>query len=80
MVVQAILGIAVKGFERKLVIDSPAMPVWLDWLKIENLKVGDGAVSLVVQRAAEGPSIGIIERTGDGAETPTGQRLFGTSS
>jgi glycogen debranching enzyme len=65
MIVQAILGIEVKGFERKLVIDSPAMPDWLDWLKIENLKVGDGAVSLIVRRAAEGPSIGIIERTGD---------------
>jgi glycogen debranching enzyme len=65
MIVQAILGIEAKGFERKLVIDSPAMPDWLDWLKIENLKVGDGAVSLIVRRAAEGPSIGIIERTGD---------------
>lgn len=65
MIVQAILGIEVKGFERKLVINSPTMPDWLDWLKIENLKVGDGAVSLIVRRAAEGPSIGIIERTGD---------------
>jgi glycogen debranching enzyme len=65
MIVQAILGIEVKGGERKLVIDSPAMPDWLDWLKIENLKVGDGAVSLIVRRAAQGPSIGIIEHAGD---------------
>jgi len=46
MIVQAMLGIEVKGFERKLVVDSPLMPDWLDWIKIENLKVGDGAISL----------------------------------
>jgi hypothetical protein len=59
------LGIEVMGFERKLVIDSPAMPDWLDWLKIEKLKVGDGEVSLIVRRTSEGTSIGIIERRGN---------------
>jgi hypothetical protein len=52
-------------FERRLVIDSPAMPYWLDWLKIENLKVGDGEVSFIVRRIPEGTSIGIIERRGN---------------
>ena len=65
MIVQAMLGIEVKGFDRKLVIDSPAMPGWLDWLKIGDLKVGDGEVSLMVRRTAEGSSIEIIERRGD---------------
>jgi glycogen debranching enzyme len=65
MIVQAILGIEVMGFERRLVIDSPAMPYWLDWLKIENLKVGDGEVSFIVRRIPEGTSIGIIERRGN---------------
>jgi glycogen debranching enzyme len=64
MIVQAMLGIQVMGFDRKLIIDSPAMPAWLDWLKIENLKVGDGEVSLMVRRAPEGTSVGIIERRG----------------
>jgi glycogen debranching enzyme len=65
MIVQAMLGIEVMGFDHKLVIESPAMPNWLDWIKIENLKVGDGAVSLIVRRTPEGTSIGIIERRGD---------------
>ena len=65
MIVQVILGIEVIDFERKLVIDSPAMPDWLDWLKIEKLKVGDGEVSLMVRRTSEGTSIGIIERRGN---------------
>jgi glycogen debranching enzyme len=65
MIIQAMLGIKTAGFHRKLLIDSPVMPDWLDWLKIENLKVGDGAVSLLVRRAPEGASIGIIETRGD---------------
>jgi hypothetical protein len=65
MILQAMLGIRAFGFDRKLVIDSPAMPDWLDWLKIENLRVGKGAVSLLVRRVPEGASIGIIERLGD---------------
>lgn len=65
MIVQAILGIEVRGFERKLIIDSAEMPKWLDWVKIENLKVGDGEVSLIVRRIPEGPSVGIIERRGN---------------
>ena len=65
MMIQAGLGIEVRGFDRKLILDSPAMPAWLDWLKIENLKVGNGHVSLIVRRSPEGTSIGIIELRGD---------------
>jgi glycogen debranching enzyme len=64
MMLQAMLGIEVMGFDHKLVIDSPAMPDWLDWLKIENLKVGDGAVSLLVRRTPEVPAIEILAKSG----------------
>jgi hypothetical protein len=43
MIVQAMIGIEVMSFDRKLVIDSPAMP---DWLKIENLNVGEARFRL----------------------------------
>jgi glycogen debranching enzyme len=64
LVVQAMLGITVGGFDHGLVIDSPVMPEWLDWLKIENLRVGEGAVSLVVRRASEAPKVEILETRG----------------
>ena len=64
-VVQAMLGIEVGGFDRKLVLESPAMPEWLDWLKIENLRVGDGAVSLIAHRARNGARIEVLENRGD---------------
>jgi glycogen debranching enzyme len=65
MLLQAILGIEVLGSQGKLVIESPTMPEWLDWLKIEGLKVGTGDVSLIFRRVSEGASIGIIDRHGD---------------
>jgi glycogen debranching enzyme len=64
MLIQAMLGIQVMGFDRRLVIDVPAMPQWLDWLKIENLKVGDCAISFLVRRTAEVPAIEILARRG----------------
>jgi glycogen debranching enzyme len=65
MLLQAILGLEVLGSQRKLVIVSPTMPDWLDWLKIEGLKIGGGDVSLIFRRVSEGASIGIIDRHGD---------------
>jgi glycogen debranching enzyme len=64
MILQSMLGIEVLGFERKLVIDSPQMPGWLDWIKIENLRVGDGSVSFLVRRTPEVPAIEILKKRG----------------
>lgn len=65
MILQAMLRIEVRAFARRVVMESPTMPPWLDWLKIENLKVGDGSVSLLLRRSPEGALIGIIDRRGD---------------
>jgi hypothetical protein len=54
----------VEGFEHRLVIDSPAMPEWLEWLKIENLRVGEGAVSLLLRRTPRAPKVEILETRG----------------
>ena len=64
MIVQAMLGIAVEGFDNRLVIDSPAMPEWLDWLKVESLRVGDGAVSLLARRTRGSARIEILDKRG----------------
>lgn len=64
MIVQAMQRIQVMGFDRKLAIDSPAMPDWLDWLRINNLRVGDGAVSFLLRCTPEVPAIEILEKRG----------------
>jgi glycogen debranching enzyme len=65
LILQAMLGLQVMGFDRKLVIDSPTMPEWLDWIKIERLKIGDNDLSFIVRRTPEGPSICVTERRGN---------------
>jgi len=65
MILQAMLGLEVRGFERRVLIDSPAIPPWLEWLRIEDLTVGDGSVSLMLKRTNEGATVTeILERRG----------------
>jgi glycogen debranching enzyme len=65
MILQAVLGIEVIGCEQRLIIDSPVIPAWLDWLRIEDLKVGAASVSLLLRRTEKGPAAAeILRKTG----------------
>ena len=65
MILQAALGLRVMGFERRLLFDSPAIPPWLEWLRIEDLKIGDSSVSLLLRRTSDGAAMTeILERNG----------------
>jgi glycogen debranching enzyme len=65
MILQTMLGLEIIGEQRKLLINSPVMPEWVEWLKIENLRVGAGAVSLLIRREVEGVAVGILKKQGD---------------
>ena len=65
MLLQAVLKLQVMGFDRRVVIDSPMIPTWLEWLRIEDLKVGDGSISLIVRRTGNGAATTqILEKSG----------------
>ncbi len=65
MILQAVLGLQVSGFDRRVVIDSPTIPSWLEWLRIEELKVGDNcSISLMLRRAGKGVTTEILEQNG----------------
>jgi len=56
----------VLGFERRLILDSPTLPPWLEWLRIENLRVGDGAATVTVSRLANAAAaVDINDKRGD---------------
>ena len=63
MLLQAMLGMRVLGFERRVVFDTHLIPAWLDWLSIDGLKVGDGSVSFVLRRSPNGAAIEVKEKT-----------------
>jgi glycogen debranching enzyme len=64
LILQAMLGIRVLGFERRVVFESHLIPSWLDWLSIKGLKVGHGRVSFVLARALNGTAVEVTERAG----------------
>ncbi len=64
MILQAMLGMRVLGFERRVVFDTHLIPSWLDWLSISGLKVGDGRISFVLRRFPNGAAIEVQEKSG----------------
>ena len=65
LILQSMLGMHIQGFENRVAIDTPILPRWLDWIKVENLKVGDGTVSLIFQRMASGDAgVDVLDRKG----------------
>ncbi|HJU28305.1 MAG TPA: glycogen debranching N-terminal domain-containing protein, partial [Candidatus Binataceae bacterium] len=64
MIVQAMLGLRVKALERRVVVDSPVMPPWLDWLRIDNLSVGDAKVSLMLRRTPISAAVEVMDKRG----------------
>ncbi len=68
LIMQAMLGMRILGFENRIAIDSPIMPPWLDWIRVEGMKVGQaGTVSLSFQRMpnSNAAAVDIIDRKGD---------------
>ena len=41
LLIQSILGIEVRGFEHRIVMRSPIIPEWLDWIRFDDLRVGN---------------------------------------
>jgi glycogen debranching enzyme len=64
MMMQAMLGMRVFGFERRVVFDTHLLPSWLDWLSIDGLRVGDGRISFVLRRFPNGAAIEVKEKSG----------------
>ena len=65
MILQAMLGMRVLGFERRVVFDTHSIPSWLDWLSLDKLRVGDGSVSFELRRCPNGAAIEVKEKSGD---------------
>ena len=64
MILQAMLGMRVLGFERRVIFDTHLIPPWLDWLSIDGLKVGNGRLSFVMRRSPNGAAIEVKEKSG----------------
>lgn len=64
MMLQAILGLRVDGFDRRLVIESPVLPEGMGSLSITDMRVGDGFASFTVQGSPKGASVTLTDKRG----------------
>jgi len=58
------LGLKIDGAAKRLSFLRPVLPDFLDEIEIHNLKVGDGAVDLLIHRHAQSATIEIAQRSG----------------
>jgi glycogen debranching enzyme len=64
LLLQAILGIEVRGLERRVVMRSPMMPDWLEWIRFDDLRLGQSSLSFIARRSRHGASIEVLEKRG----------------
>jgi glycogen debranching enzyme len=64
MMLQAVLGLHIDGFDGRLVIDSPVLPDGLGALSIENIRVGNGSASIIVRGSPKGATVELTDKHG----------------
>ncbi len=64
MMLQAILGLQVDGFNRRLVIESPVLPEGMGSLSIEGMRVGTGSATFTVQGSPKGATVALTSKHG----------------
>jgi glycogen debranching enzyme len=66
---QACLGIDLDVDKRALSLHSPRLPPFIDWIRIERLKLGEASVDLILNRYQNNVGIDILRRDGEIAIT-----------
>jgi glycogen debranching enzyme len=64
LLLQACLGLQVKGPETKICFAQPLLPESLREVRISNLKVGTASVDLLLQRHAQHVGLSVLRQTG----------------
>jgi glycogen debranching enzyme len=64
LLLQSILGIEVHGFEHRIVMRSPILPEWLEWIRFDDLRLGKSSLSFIARRGRRGASIEVLEKRG----------------
>jgi glycogen debranching enzyme len=65
LLLEACLGIEVRGAARTVILRRPLMPSWLDWIELTGMRVGDTRVDLLLHRVRRGAAIEVLEKQGD---------------
>jgi len=65
LLLQAALGLSFHPHKPQIRFDHPALPDYLQWVRIRNLQVADGVVDLTLRRHARDVGLSVDTKTGD---------------
>ncbi|HYM01662.1 MAG TPA: hypothetical protein VET85_01885, partial [Stellaceae bacterium] len=61
----ALLGVSFDAARRRIRLERPTLPCWIDTLRLSNLRLGAAAVDLLLERRAEDVALHVLRRDGD---------------
>ena len=64
MLIQSMLNIIPNAQTSELIINNPTLPAWLDFLCLENVKVGDATVDLDFRKTSKGLVLDVLNKKG----------------
>jgi glycogen debranching enzyme len=64
LLLEAVLGLSIDGWSRRVTFAGARLPDWLDYVVVEGLSVGEGSVDVKVARAPSGAVIDVLDRRG----------------
>jgi glycogen debranching enzyme len=59
------LGLRPDAFNRRLYIDHPHLPAWLEWVNLRQLRVGEAEVDLRYERSKGQTLVAVTRKHGD---------------
>lgn len=65
MLLRACLGLNIRAQQRQIYFTNPALPPNLDEVRIENLRVLDAEVDLIIRRAEHGVGVDVLRKQGE---------------
>jgi glycogen debranching enzyme len=65
LVLQSILGLSFSPTRPQVRFDNPRLPDYLDWVRIQNLRVGEGSVDLALRRHPRDVGLNVERKEGD---------------
>jgi len=65
LMIQAMLNIVPDAQNQELKIYNPIMPMWLDYLRIENIKVGNATANLEFRKTQRSHVIDVLDKRGN---------------
>lgn len=64
MLLGAVLGIRIEAEHRRVVLERPQLPPWLEVVRLRRLRVGEGSVDLTLRRYPEDVALTVDRRRG----------------